>query len=103
MPFPCTPPTSTPCTQRCCSSRSTTNGCVASSRRTFARIYRVIESFISHQQETGYISSRFDAHVLAVSSHAIINGLLLNIAAGMDREEAKKIWITTVDALLQAG
>jgi len=64
---------------------------------------RVIEGFISSQQGTGYVSSRLDARVLAVACHAMINGLLLDIIAGMDRQEARKIWITTVEALLKAG
>ena len=64
---------------------------------------RVIERFISRQQETGFVSSRLDAHVLAVASHAMISGLLLDIIAGIDKKEARKIWITTVEALLQAG
>ena len=64
---------------------------------------RVIERFIAGQQETGYVSSKLDARVLAVACHAMINGLLLDIIAGMDREEARKIWITTVEALLRAG
>jgi AcrR family transcriptional regulator len=63
---------------------------------------RVIEGFVAHQQETGYVSERLDPHVLAVSCHAMINGLLLDIATGMDREEAKRIWITMLRALLQA-
>jgi AcrR family transcriptional regulator len=62
---------------------------------------RVIERFIALQQETGFISPRLDPRTLAIAFHAIINGLLLDIMAGMDREEAKKIWITTVDALIR--
>ena len=60
---------------------------------------RVIERFITLQQHTGYVSSRLDPHVLAIAFHAIINGLLLDIMSGMDREEAKRIWIATVEAL----
>jgi AcrR family transcriptional regulator len=64
---------------------------------------RVIERFISRQQETGFISSRHNAHLLTVACYTMINGLLLNIAIGMDKEEAKKIWIATVEALLRDG
>ncbi len=64
---------------------------------------RVIERFISRKQETGFVSSRLNPHVLAVACHAMINGLLLDITVGMDLKEAQKIWITTVEALLQAG
>ncbi len=62
---------------------------------------RVIEEFIAQRQQTGYVSSRSDPHVLAVACHAMINGLLLDMAAGMDRNEAKRIWVTTVEALLR--
>jgi len=64
---------------------------------------RVIERFIAAQQDIGFVSPKADAHVLAVACHAMINGLLLDIIAGMDRDEARKIWITTVEALLRAG
>lgn len=64
---------------------------------------RVIERFISHQQETGFVSTRLNARVLAVACHAMINGLLLDMIAGMDKKEAKQIWITTVEALLRTG
>jgi AcrR family transcriptional regulator len=64
---------------------------------------RVIERFISRQQETGFVSSRHNAHMLAVACHAMINGLLFDMSVGMDKSEAKKIWITTVEALLRAG
>jgi AcrR family transcriptional regulator len=60
---------------------------------------QVIERFIAFQQEIGFVSSRLDPHILAIAFHAIINGLLLDIMAGVDKEEAKKIWITTVEAL----
>jgi AcrR family transcriptional regulator len=60
---------------------------------------QVIEQFISRQQETGFVSSRYNAHMLAVACHAIINGLLFDIAVGMDKKEAKRIWITTIEAL----
>lgn len=59
----------------------------------------VIERFISRQQETGFVSSRLDPNILAIACHAMVNGLLLDIIAGMDKEDAKKIWITTVEAL----
>jgi AcrR family transcriptional regulator len=61
---------------------------------------RMIERFISRQQETGFLSSRHDPRLLAAACHAMINGLLFDIAAGMDKSEAKRIWIATVEALL---
>ena len=62
---------------------------------------RVIEHFIALQQEIGFVSSRPDPRTLAIAFRAIINGLLLDIMAGMDRGEAKKIWITTVETLIR--
>ena len=64
---------------------------------------QVIERFISRQQEKGLVSSQRNAHMLAVASHAIINGLLFDIAVGMDEKEAKRIWITTVEALTRTA
>jgi len=64
---------------------------------------RVIECFISRQQETGFVSSRLNARVLAVACHALINGLLLDIIAGMDKKEARQIWIAMVEALVRDG
>lgn len=63
---------------------------------------RVIERFISRQQETGFVSSSLDSRVLAIACHALVNGLLLDIMAGMDKEEAKKIWIASVEAMIRA-
>ena len=63
---------------------------------------RVTERFIAHQQEIGFVSSRLDSRVLAIACDAIINGLLLDIMAGMDREEAKKVWIAALEQLVRA-
>jgi AcrR family transcriptional regulator len=63
----------------------------------------VVERFIARQQETGFIPSRSDPHVLAVACHAMVNGLLLDMMAGMDKGEAKRIWIATVEALTGIG
>lgn len=63
----------------------------------------VIERFISRQQENAQIPSRLDPRTLALASHAIIGGLLLDMSTGLDREEAKRIWITTVESLLRSG
>ncbi len=62
---------------------------------------RIIERFIAGQQETGYVSPRLDPRALAIACDALVNGLLLDIMAGMDKEEAKKIWIETVTRLVQ--
>jgi AcrR family transcriptional regulator len=63
----------------------------------------VIERFITRQQKTGLVSSRLNARELAIAFHAIISGLLLDIMAGMDKDEAKRIWIATVGALTRSG
>jgi AcrR family transcriptional regulator len=62
---------------------------------------RIIERFIASQQETGYISSRLNPRVLAIACDALVNGLLLDIMAGMDKDEAKRIWLETVTRLVQ--
>ncbi len=62
---------------------------------------RIIERFIAGQQETGYVSPRLNPRALAIACDALVNGLLLDIMAGMDKEEAKKIWIETVTRLVQ--
>ena len=49
----------------------------------------VIEHFIIRQQETGLVSSRLDPRALAVACDAMVNGLLLDMVAGMDKDEAK--------------
>jgi AcrR family transcriptional regulator len=61
----------------------------------------VVERFIARQQERGLISGQLDPHVLAIACDALINGLFIDIMAGMDKEEAKKIWIATVTQLIQ--
>jgi AcrR family transcriptional regulator len=62
---------------------------------------QVIEHFIARQQETGLLPPRSDPRVLAVACDAMMNGLLLDITAGMDAGEAKKIWLATVEALIR--
>jgi tetrahydromethanopterin S-methyltransferase subunit F len=62
---------------------------------------RVVERFIARQQESGLVSGQIDPHVLAIACDALINGLLIDIMAGMDKEEAKKIWITAVTQLIR--
>ena len=60
---------------------------------------RIVEQFISRQQGTGLISGKLDSRVLAIACDALVNGLLIDIMAGLDKEEAKKIWIATVTQL----
>jgi AcrR family transcriptional regulator len=62
---------------------------------------RVVERFISRQQESGLVSGHLNSRVLAIACDALINGLLIDIMAGMDKEEAKKIWIAAVTRLTE--
>ncbi|PKL67700.1 MAG: hypothetical protein CVV30_12470 [Methanomicrobiales archaeon HGW-Methanomicrobiales-1] len=63
----------------------------------------VIERFIASQQETGFVSSRLEPRLLAVACDALANGLLMDVMMGMDREEAKAVWIAAVEQLSRAG
>ena len=63
---------------------------------------RVIERFIASQQETGFVSSRLDPRLLAVACDALANGLLMDVMVGMDREEAKAVWVAAVEQLSRA-
>jgi len=60
---------------------------------------RIVEQFIARQQEKGLISGKLDSRVLAIACDALVNGLLIDIIAGLDKEEAKKIWIAAVTQL----
>jgi AcrR family transcriptional regulator len=60
---------------------------------------RVVERFIARQQGTGLISAQLNSRVLAIACDALVNGLLIDIMAGLDKEEAKKIWIAAVTQL----
>lgn len=62
---------------------------------------RVVERFISLQQDEGLVSRNLDPRTLAIALHALVNGLLMNIMVGMEKEEAKKIWISAVEALIR--
>ncbi len=62
----------------------------------------VIERFIASQQETGFVSSRLDPRLLAVACDALANGLLMDVMMGMDREEAKAVWIAAIEQLSRA-
>jgi hypothetical protein len=45
------------------------------------------------------VSGQLNPRVLAIACDALMNGLLIDIMAGMDKEEAKKIWIAAVTRL----
>jgi AcrR family transcriptional regulator len=61
----------------------------------------IVERFIIRQQDAGLLSAQLDPRVLAIACDALINGLLIDIMAGLDKEEAKKIWLTAVTRLIQ--
>jgi len=63
---------------------------------------RLVEQFVARQQAKGLISGQLNPRILAIASDALINGLLVDIMAGMDKEEAKEVWIATVTQLLRA-
>jgi AcrR family transcriptional regulator len=56
----------------------------------------IVENFIRRQQVAGIISRRIDPRALAIAGDALLNGLLIDILAGLDKKEAKKIWIRAV-------
>ncbi len=62
---------------------------------------RLVEQFVGRQQAKGLISGLLNPRILAIASDALINGLLVDIMAGMDKEEAKEVWIAAVTQLLR--
>lgn len=62
---------------------------------------RLVEQFIVKQQANRLVSSQINPRILAIASDALINGLLVDIMAGMDKEEAKEVWIAAVTQLLR--
>ncbi|MGA2122586.1 MAG: helix-turn-helix domain-containing protein [Methanoregula sp.] len=62
---------------------------------------RVIEHFITRQQETGLVSRHVDPRVLALACDALANGLLMDVMIGMDTDEARAVWIAAVEQLVR--
>jgi len=62
---------------------------------------RVVERFIARQQEEGLVSRTLDPRTLAIACDALINGLLMDIIVGLDKEEAKGIWIAALERLIR--
>lgn len=62
---------------------------------------RIIEQFIAREQKKGLISENLNPRMLAITCDALINGLLMDIMMGMDKEEAKEIWLDAVMRLVQ--
>jgi len=71
--------------------------------RDRAEDLRVIERFIKGQQKRGLVSSTLDSRLLAVACDALINGLLNDVMMGMDKDEAKKTWLTAVAQLIRTN
>lgn len=63
---------------------------------------RVIERFIAHQQDLGYVSKKHDPRKLAVACDALANGLLMDVMTGMDKDEAKAVWVAAIERLSRA-
>jgi AcrR family transcriptional regulator len=63
---------------------------------------RLIEKFIAHQQELGYVSKMHDPRKLAVACDALANGLLMDVMTGMDKDEAKAVWVAAIERLSRA-
>jgi AcrR family transcriptional regulator len=61
----------------------------------------LVEQFVVRQQEKGLISGKLNPRILSIASDALINGLLVDIMAGMDKEVAKEVWIAAVTQLLR--
>jgi AcrR family transcriptional regulator len=61
----------------------------------------VIERFIRRQQETGLVSRRLDPRVLALACDALANGLLMDVMMGLDKDEAKRVWVESVMQLVR--
>ncbi|PKG33126.1 TetR/AcrR family transcriptional regulator [Methanoregula sp.] len=59
----------------------------------------VIERFIRRQQETGLVSKEHNPRVLALACDALANGLLMDVLMGMDKEEAKAVWVAAISQL----
>ena len=62
---------------------------------------RLVEQFVVRQQAKGLISGQLNPRILSIASDALINGLLVDIMAGMDKEMAKEVWIAAVTQLLR--
>jgi AcrR family transcriptional regulator len=69
--------------------------------RDRAEDLHVIESFIATKQKEGLVSNTLNARTLAVACDALINGLLMDVMMGMDKEEAKRIWLDAVMRLVR--
>ncbi len=61
----------------------------------------IVESFIRRQQDAGIIPGKIDPRALAIAGDALLNGLLIDILAGLDKKEAKKIWIGAVMQMIR--
>lgn len=63
---------------------------------------RLVQQFIVRKQEEGLVSRTRDPRTLAIACDALINGLLIDIMMGLDKNEAKEIWVSTLEHMIQA-
>jgi AcrR family transcriptional regulator len=61
----------------------------------------VIERFIRRQQDTGLVSRTIDPRTLALACDALANGLLMDVMMGMDKDEAKAVWVAAMEQLVR--
>jgi AcrR family transcriptional regulator len=62
---------------------------------------RIVQQFIARQQEEGLVSRVLDPRTLAIACDALINGLLMDIMMGLDKDEAKEIWIAALERMIR--
>ncbi len=61
----------------------------------------IIAGFLEERQETGEIRKDADVRVLACTFNALFQGLLIYAMQGMDKEELRTVWNSTVRGLTQ--
>jgi len=63
----------------------------------------MIAGFLAERQETGEIRKDTDVRVLACTFNALFQGLLIYAMQGMDKEELRTVWNSTVRGLTQGN
>jgi len=63
----------------------------------------MIAGFLAERQETGEIRKDTDVRVLACTFNALFQGLLIYAMQGMDIEELRTVWNSTVRGLTQGN
>jgi len=62
----------------------------------------IIERFIARLQETGRVPAQLNSRTLALTCRALAYGLLMDVMKGIDRNEARKIWVAALEKLVRA-